>query len=236
MEQPNLEKQLATIQKTPSGLKVIFKEILRDKFALTSLILFLVLTVPITIYSFILDQDAVTRVDILNIFQQPSENYWLGTDHGGRDVFGQLIIGTRNSLAIGIAITLFGSLIGIILGLIAGYYGGQVDNVIMRIVDFFFILPTMLLIITFVAINPGYNMVEFCIIFIAFSWMSICRLVRSKALQEASLEYVQAAKTLGTPGYKIIFGHILPNVSSIIIVNVTLMLAANIGIESGCHF
>ncbi|RQW21575.1 ABC transporter permease [Bacillus sp. C1-1] len=201
-----------------------------------SLILFLLITIPVVIYSFILDQSQVTKIELLNLFAPPSAENWLGTDQGGRDVFGQLIIGTRNSLFIGISITVVATIIGVSLGLISGYYGGHVDNLIMRFVDFFMILPTTIIIIAIIAIRPSYTMVEFCLVFIAFTWMGTCRLVRSKALQEASLEYVQASRTLGTPNIKIIFSHVLPNVISIIIVNFTLTLAANIGIESGLSF
>ncbi|MFB4210380.1 ABC transporter permease [Shouchella sp. JSM 1781072] len=236
MEQPNLQKQTANIQKSPSAISVIFRELMRDKLAMTSLIILFLLTVPVIIYSLILDQSEVVRVDLFNLFNEPSAEYWLGTDHGGRDVFGQLMIGARNSIFIGVAITVVSTIIGVGIGLISGFYGGNVDNFIMRIVDMFFILPTTLIIIAVVAIRPGYTMVEFCLIFIVFSWMGTCRLVRSKALQEASLEYVHAAKTLGTPNIKIIFSHVLPNVISIIIVNFTLSLAANIGIESGLSF
>lgn len=227
---------MATIQKSPSALNIIFRELLRDRLAMGSLILFLLITIPVVIYSFILDQSQVTKIELLNLFAPPSAENWLGTDQGGRDVFGQLIIGTRNSLFIGISITVVATIIGVSLGLISGYYGGHVDNLIMRFVDFFMILPTTIIIIAIIAIRPSYTMVEFCLVFIAFTWMGTCRLVRSKALQEASLEYVQASRTLGTPNIKIIFSHVLPNVISIIIVNFTLTLAANIGIESGLSF
>ncbi len=93
-----------------------------------------------------------------------------------------------------------------------------------------------MLIIAFIAINPNYTILEFSLIMGAFLWMGMARLVRAKSLQETSLEYMQAARTLGTPHYKVIFSHLLPNLSSIIVVNMTLSLAANIGIETGLSF
>ncbi|MFS0787777.1 ABC transporter permease [Shouchella sp. 1P09AA] len=222
--------------KTPSGAKVILVEILKDKVALFSAILLFLIAAFVFGVSIILDQDQIVTVDLLAIFEPPSSEFWLGTDHGGRDVFGQLIIGTRNSLLIGIAVTTLSGLVGLAMGLLAGYFGGHTDNVIMRIVDFFLVLPTTMIIIAFVAVVPNYSLLQFTLIMSAFIWISMARLIRSKALQQSELEYIQAARTLGTPHYKIIFSHLLPNLNSIIIVNLTLSLAANIGIETGLSF
>ncbi|WDF04459.1 ABC transporter permease [Shouchella hunanensis] len=222
--------------KTPSGAKVILVEILKDKVALISAILLLLIAAFVFGVSIILDQDQIVTVDLLAIFEPPSSEFWLGTDHGGRDVFGQLIIGTRNSLLIGVAVTVLSGLVGLGMGLIAGYFGGHTDNVVMRIVDFFLVLPTTMIIIAFVAVVPNYSLLQFTLIMSAFIWISMARLIRSKALQQSELEYIQAARTLGTPHYKIIFSHLLPNLNSIIIVNLTLSLAANIGIETGLSF
>lgn len=230
-----LDKSQAEV-KTPSGWKIIWKEIVRDKLALVSLI-FLVLTI-VTVYgvSFFLDQEEIVKVDLFAIHEPPSEDYLLGTDYGGRDVFGQLIIGTRNSLSIGILVTLMTGVIGIVFGLVAGYFGGTVDNIMMRILDFFQVLPFLMIVIVFVAIVPKYSILTFSLIMTAFLWMGKARLIRSKALQEKELDYVQASKTLGTSNLKIMFKQVLPNLSSLIIVTMTLNLAANIGLESGLSF
>ena len=123
--------------------------------------------------------------------------------------------------------------IGIVIGLVSGYYGGQVDNVIMRIIDFITILPTLMLIIVFITIVPKYSIFSFIIIMSCFYWTGIARLIRSKALTESRKDYVNASKTMGTSDFKIIFREILPNLSSLIIVNLTLEFAGNIGIETG---
>ena len=151
-------------------------------------------------------------------------------------MFGQLIIGTRNSLSIGILVTLISGTVGILLGLISGYFGGHIDNAAMRLVDFFMVLPTLMIVIVFVTIVSDYSIWSFSLIMSAFLWMGIARLIRSKALQERELDYVQASKTLGSSNFKIMFAQVLPNLSSIIIVTMTLNLAANIGIESGLSF
>lgn len=228
----NVEK----IEKSPSSLSIIWREIIRDKLALVSLIFLLTVIAFVYGISLFLDQSQIVTVDLFSIHQPPSSEFWLGTDYGGRDVFGQLIIGTRNSLSIGFAVTVLTGLIGVTYGLVAGYFGGTVDNIMMRIVDFFLILPFLMIVIVFVAIVPNYSIVTFSLIMTAFLWMGIARLIRSKALQERELDYAQASKTLGTPNWKIMFGQVLPNLSSLIIVNMTLNLAANIGLESGLSF
>lgn len=221
---------------SPTGWKVIWREIVRDKLALVSLIFLVLITVSVFGVSLILDQDEIVRVDLLAIYEPPSSEFWLGTDYGGRDVFGQLIIGAKNSLAIGFLVTLMSGIIGITVGVVAGYFGGTVDNILMRIVDFFMVLPFLMIVIVFVAIVPKYTVTSFSLIMMTFLWMGIARLIRSRALQEGELDYIQASKTLGSSHIKIMFTQLLPNLSTLIVVTMTLNLAANIGIESGLSF
>lgn len=223
-------------KKSYSSWKVFWREIVKDKIALISLIFLLLISLGVYGISLFLDQDEIVTVDLFAIYEPPSSDYWLGTDYGGRDVFGQLIIGTRNSLSVGLLVTLLSGAIGVMVGMAAGYFGGTTDNVLMRIVDFFEILPFLMLVIVFVALVPRYDIITFSMIMTAFLWMNISRIIRSKALQEKQQDYVQASRTLGTSHLKIMFTHVLPNVSSLIIVTMTLNLAGNIGLESGLSF
>ncbi|WP_339232151.1 ABC transporter permease [Geobacillus sp. FSL W8-0032] len=226
----------ANIEKSPSAFSIMWREVVRDRLALGSLIILGILLAIVYGVSLFLDQEEIVKVDFLSIYSPPSAEHWLGTDYGGRDVFGQLIIGARNSFTIGLAITLITGAIGLIVGLVAGYFGGWIDNVIMRIIDFILVLPFLMLVIVFVAIVPKYNVLTFILIMSAFLWTGKARLIRAKTLAERELDYVSASKTLGTPDWKIIIFQILPNLSSIIIVNLTLNLAGNIGIESGLTY
>lgn len=224
------------VEESPSGLRVIWRELVKDKLALTSLIFLILIAAFVYGVSLFLNQDDIVKVDLFAINEPPSSEYWLGTDYGGRDVFGQLIIGTKNSLSIGILVTIMTGFIGIVVGVISGYFGGTVDNIMMRVVDFFMVLPFLMIVIVFVAIVPKYSVWTFSLIMTLFLWMGITRLIRSKALQEGELDYIQASKTLGSSHLKIMFTQLLPNLSSLIIVTMTLNLAANIGIESGLSF
>lgn len=222
--------------KSPSGLSILWRELVRDKLALISLIFFVLVTIAVFGTSMVLDQDEIVKVDLFSLHEPPSEEFILGTDYGGRDVFGQLIIGTRNSLAIGFLVTILSGIIGIVFGVVAGYFGGHVDNAMMRIVDFFMVLPFLMIVIVFVSLVPTYSIWTFSLIMTLFLWMGIARLIRSKALQERELDYAQASKTLGSSHFNIVFKQVLPNITSLIIVTMTLNLAANIGLESGLSF
>lgn len=219
-----------------SFFDIVKREIQKDKFALISLIILTVLFLIIFIGSLFVNQEEIMRVSLLDKYAAPGEGFWLGADAGGRSILGQLIIGARNSIVIGFCVTILTCTIGIVVGLVAGYYGGKVDNAIMRIIDFIMILPTLMLIIVFVTMIPRYNIVSFVFIMSSFYWVGTARLIRSKALTESRRDYVMASQTMGTSDFKILFREIMPNISSIIIVNLTLSFAGNIGIETGLSF
>jgi len=230
------EKALKAISETPSFWKVLKREFKVDKFATVCLIILIIIFATVMIGSFVIDQEQVMKISLKNKYKAPGKEFILGTDIGGRSIAGQLLIGGRNSILIGFAVTILTTVIGTIVGLIVGYYGGKVDNIIMRICDFITVLPTTLLIITFVVVIPNYTMFHFIFIMTVFYWVGMTRLVRSKALSESRRDYVNASKVMGTSDLKIMFGGILPNISSIIIVDLILSLAGNIGIETGLSF
>jgi len=216
--------------------KTMWREVKNDKMALFSLILLSAILLTVYVGSYLLDLDKINRIDMFNIYAKPSADNWLGTDYGGRDIFGTLIIGAKNSITIGVVITLISGLIGLTVGLISGYFGGFIDNVIMRIIDFIIILPFLMIVIVLITVVPVFNVPVFIAIMSIFLWTGKARLIRSKTLAERELDYVNASKTLGTPNWKIIMFEVLPNLSSIIIVNMTLTLAGNIGIETGLTY
>lgn len=226
----------AGTEKSPSGFSIIWRELIKDKMAVISMIVLGLILIAVYGISLLLNEDEIVKVDLLSIYAPPSAEHWLGTDYGGRDILGQLIIGAKNSFTIGLAITLITGAIGLAVGLIAGYFGGAIDNIIMRIIDFILVLPFLMLIIVLVTIVPKYNVFSFILIMSAFLWVGKARLIRSKTLAERELDYVSASKTLGTPDWKIILFQVLPNLSSIIIVNLTINLASNIGIESSLTY
>ena len=227
----------STVSTPPTGFQVIVREFLKDKIALAALIILTLIFLFIYIGPFFINEATALKVNILQRYKAPGVNgYILGSDEGGRDVFAMLVIGARNSVTIGFTITILTCIIGIIVGLISGYYGKWVDTTLMRIVDFIMILPTLMIIIVFVTVIPNYTLFHFILIMTLFYWVGSARLFRTRTLQEASLDYVNASKTLGSSDLQIMFREILPNISSLIIVNLILRLAGNIGIETGLTY
>ena len=223
----------------PAGFQVVVREFKKDRLARFSLYGVCGFTLFVVIASFFINMDALNTVDILSKYDPPSfDSVWdiLGRDAGGRSILGLLIVGSRNSLIVGISITFITTAVGLLVGLCMGYYGGNVDKFGMRVVDFIGILPTLLIIIAFVTIVPEYNVATFVFIMSAFYWIGTARLVRSKALSEARRDYVSASKTMGTSSLRIMFKSVLPNISSIIIVNAILSLAGNVGIETSLSY
>ena len=227
----------STVSTPPTGFQVIVREFLKDRIALAALIILTLIFLFIYIGPFFINEATALKVNILQRYKAPGVNgFLLGSDEGGRDVFAMLVIGARNSVTIGFTITILTCIIGIIVGLISGYYGKWVDTTLMRIVDFIMILPTLMIIIVFVTVIPNYTLFHFIIIMTLFFWVGSARLFRTRTLQEASLDYVNASKTLGSSDLQIMFREILPNISSLIIVNLILRLAGNIGIETGLTY
>lgn len=231
-------EKLESQSSPPTGVQVIWREFKKDKLAMFSLIGSILLLIGILIMAFFtIDQTEVMKIQLLERFTEPGvRGYILGADEAGRDMLGQLIIGAKNSILIAIAVTVIANVVGIMLGIIMGYYGGFIDNFFMRIIDFFITLPTTMIIIVVVTIIPSYGIVDLILILAAFQWMSTARLVRSKALSEARRDYISAAKTMGTSDFAIMFKGLLPNLSSLLIVEVTLSFAGNVGIETGLSF
>ncbi|MGE7927232.1 ABC transporter permease [Lysinibacillus xylanilyticus] len=221
----------------PTGIQVVLREFKKDKVAMLSFFGITLLIVVILVAAMFLNQEEILKIKLLERFTEPGVNgYRLGADEAGRDMLGQLVIGAKNSILIAFAITIITSVAGIALGIIMGYYGGFIDNLFMRIIDFFITLPSLMIIIVFVTIIPKYGVLELILIISLFQWMSTARLVRSKALSEGRRDYVSASKTMGTSDLAIMFKGILPNLSSILIVEVTLNFAGNVGIETGLSF
>jgi peptide/nickel transport system permease protein len=232
----NIDNNRRTPQITPSGMTLVWQQIKKDRLAMGSFILLTAILLFVYSSALFLDTKEMTRINFLAIHHPPSAQYWLGTDYGGREIFGQLIMGTRNSFTISLCITLLTAIIGLGTGLLAGYFGGFTDNIIMRIIDFVLTLPTAMFIIVLVTIIPQFTVWSFILVMTIFYWTGKARLIRSKVLAERELDYVHASQTLGTPHWKIIIFQIIPNVSSLIIVNFILNLAGNIGLESALTY
>ncbi|MCI1552908.1 MAG: ABC transporter permease [Levilactobacillus sp.] len=229
--------QEAQAEATPSTAKIIWSEFKADKPAMVALFIIVGFILFVMIGALFINTPKMMETDIMAYFNQPfTSDFWLGADSGGRSVAKQLIVGSRNSIGIAIGLTIISSTFGICWGLISGYFNGYIDWGMQRVYDFMMMLPMTMMIIVLVTIIPHYNSVTLTLIFSIFYWEGTSRLIRSRTLAESEKDYVAASKTSGTSNWKIIFREIMPNISSLIIVDCTLSFAENIGVETGLSY
>ena len=168
-------------------------------------------------------------------YQSMSAAHWLGTDDLGRDVFSRLLFGARISLSISLVGVSGGLILGVLLGLTAAYAGGWTDAIIMRFVDILYALPGILLAIAIIAVL-GKGVVNTIIAVVIYSVPIFARVVRGSVLSVLELEYVEACRAAGASAPRIILSHVMPNASSQLIVQATLMLGTAILMASGLSF
>ena len=190
-------------------------------------LIILVIIVFSTVLASVLAPYDPDSVDLLHVFQGVSREHLLGTDKTGRDIFSRLLFGGRTTLLGALGIVGISIIIGIPLGLVSGYYGGKLDKVIMRITDIIISIPPLLLAFIFVAaVGRGFGKAVWALGIIYVPMLS--RLTRSLVLVEKNKTYVEAAKSIGYNDIRIIFGHILPNCVSTLLVQLTLDVASAI--------
>ncbi|MEL3906414.1 MAG: ABC transporter permease [Treponema sp.] len=181
------------------------------------------------------------KADLLKMHQEikrdPVHNrhYILGTDNLGRDVFARVVYGGRISIMIGLIGTITSLFIGVLIGSVSGYFGGWIDNVLMRFVDIMYGLPYMLIVIIMMAIL-GQNIVILFVAIALVSWLTIARVVRGQVISLKNAEFIEAARSMGASTPRIIFKHLLPNTLGIIIIYSTLSIPGFIMNESFLSF
>ena len=179
-----------------------------------------------------------TETELINVYEAPSKKHLLGTDGNGMDIITRLMYGGRISLAIGFVVVIIETLIGIILGGMAGYFGGRVDNFIMRIVDIVYCIPSMPLyiilgsIMDFLKIDPQIRIFLLMIILAVLGWPGIARMVRGQILSLREQEFMTATEALGIRVSRRIFKHLIPNVIPQLTVIATMSLGGIILTEA----
>lgn len=209
------------VYKKKSVLADFWKKLKQSKTAMFGLILFVIIVLMAILGPLIIPYESAIAQDAGSRLLPPSTEHWFGTDNYGRDIFCRIVHGAKYSLSIGLIAVLLGVSAGCILGTVAGYYGGIVDNTIMRVTDCIVCIPSTLLALTIVAALGG-GLEKVLIALIIANIPVYTRVIRSTILNVTEQDYIQAAKASGTPDWLIIFKHVLPNAIGVIIVQATM--------------
>ncbi|MBD25522.1 MAG: hypothetical protein CMG46_11040 [Candidatus Marinimicrobia bacterium] len=223
-EEPNFE----------SGLTLASRQLVRNR-AATMGVIFLLITSLAAIFAPAIISYDPAAIALNEKLQPPSYSHWMGTDYFGRDVFARLIYGARVSLVVGLTVVVFTMSLGVPIGLIAGFVGGRVDNYLMRLMDAFLTFPPLLLGISVVGLL-GANIGTITIALGIVQVPILARVVRGSTLSVREETYVTAARALGATAWYIMARHVLRNILSPIVVQVTIVFSAAIVAEASLSF
>jgi peptide/nickel transport system permease protein len=176
------------------------------------------------------------QLDTSAFLSPPSAEHWFGTTQNGFDVFALTMRGMQKSLIIGLVGALLSTSVAAIVGAFAGYFGGRLSAVLLVIVDLLLVLPGFLIIAILSPVFRGRTWLLFVVLLAAFNWMVTSRIVRGLTLSLKEREFVHAARFMGVPGWRIIFRHILPSMSSLLIIDATVNVSGLILAEVGLSF
>jgi peptide/nickel transport system permease protein len=217
-----------------SFFRYTFSKILKNPLGVLGLVI-VILTIFLAIFADVVAPYSPYQQNITESLNPPSVQHWLGQDDLGRDILSRIIFGARISLLVGFITVSVSAILGSVIGAIAGYFGGWIDEVLMRITDILLAFPGILLAIAIMAIlGPSLNnvIIALCIV----GWKSYARLVRGEILKEKEKEYIQATKALGYSHFRIISFHLIPNTLNPVLVMATLGVASMIISEAGLSF
>jgi peptide/nickel transport system permease protein len=189
----------------------------------------------IAVFAPLLAPYGIDDQDLMNALAGPSLQHWLGTDQLGRDLLSRLIYGTRVPLLVAAVCTMISMLIGVAVGLTAGFLGGWVDSIVMRVTDAFLCFPSLVFVLLMSAhLGPGIHNV--ILSFAVFGWTGFARITRGQVLVVRELPFIEAARAIGMSRYRLVVGHVLPNVLTPIIVACSMTAGGAILVEGGASF
>ena len=232
--EPFLEVTPALVQKRRSQGRIIFDRFIRNRAAIAGalalILLFLFCFLGPLLWR--IDTDAINVTSASSSLAAPSLQHPFGTDDVGRDEFARVMAGGRVSLLIGLSSMFVAIFFGVGIGAFAGYYGGVVDNLLMRFTDVVLEVPLYLLLFVLSASFTDHTPKSVILLISVLTWTYAARLVRGEFLALKEREFVLAARTIGARNFRLMARHILPNAAGPIIVNATLLVGANIILES----
>jgi peptide/nickel transport system permease protein len=236
MAEKNMSQTTDDMMPSVSLTQDAWRRFRKNKVAMIGGIVVVLLWAVAILAPFVAPYDPVSHLSSANRLKPPgSPGYLLGTDDFGRDVLSRLIFGARISLQVGIIVVGLAGSVGVTLGALAGYYGGVVDEVIMRVVDVLMAFPFFILAIAIMAVlGPSLNNAMLALAMV--SWVGYARLVRAQVLSVKQKEFVEAARAQGSPDLRVILKHVLPNCLAPILIQATLGVGSAILSAAGLSF
>jgi peptide/nickel transport system permease protein len=213
---------------------ISYKDVTANVPALLAALMLIVLVLTALVGPFLVSHDPLA-VDLDSSRQPPGRAHLLGTDNIGRDILSRIIAGTRISLGVGIAASLFSLCIGTFFGLVAGYFGGSTDLVLSQVFDIFLAFPSLILAIGISAIMPP-GLFSAMLAITLVSWAGFARLVRGMTLSLKEQTYIEASRAIGASTGRILFRHILPNALPLLLVAGSLRVGGFILLEAALSF
>src|SRR5215831_4732772 len=223
--------------KTRSQWSYARSRFLRHRLAMGGLVV-LIIVFGAGIFANYIAPYSFEQIDLNNVLHPPTTvgHHYFGTDEIGRDYFSRVIYGIRTSEEVGVCVALLSTIIGVIVGAIAGFFGGWVDNLLMRITDLVLTLPAIAILATVAALLGSGSQWRITMILVFFFWTTLARVVRGLFLSLREKEYVEAARAAGSGNMRIMFRHILPNILGPIVVATTLAVGTAIVVEAALSF
>jgi oligopeptide transport system permease protein len=221
-----------------SPTRQALRRLAKNRFAILGAVAVAFVTLACFLLPLLLGLDPLSTNPALR-HQPPSAVHWFGTDSLGRDYFARVLAGGQVSLAVGFVATVACVVVGVLYGAVAGYYGGRVDEVLMRLVDFFYGIPYMFLVILIMLLFSESARGEPLPVFLALGlvqWLTMARVVRGQVMTLRNREFVLATRLLGAGDLHVIVRHVLPNVLGIVVVYATLTVPTVIILESFLSF
>lgn len=227
MEAVNMHAPNAATMKKTGQMKEIWRRFKKNKLAMAGLVVLLIMTLAAVFAEQIGSYQSAISMNVRNKLQDPSWQHIFGTDGYGRDLFLRCVHGGRVSLFIGFAASIAGMLLGGILGMISAYYGNRFDNIVMRTLDVFSAIPTILLALTLVA-ALGQGIGNIIIALVVSRIPAFARIVRASTLSVVDQDFIEAAHAGGASDLHIMRKHIIPNVLGPLIVQTTMNVSSMI--------
>lgn len=236
----DIEKSMAAGDEVISKSRIILRRFLRNKTAVAGLIVFILLCLFGTA-GVLLQKWDKTTLDVFYIGTGPSVDHWFGTTQAGRDLFAQMVEGVRTSILIGLIVGAGSTLVAAIYGCTMAYFGGRPMRIMLFILETLIMVPSILIVAIVTSGGGGLKenipgWILLTIVLLVFGWMGAARLIRSLGQSLMTREFVKAAQFMGVPPFKIVWRHLVPNIGSLLVLELTRGVTAAILAEVAFSF